>query len=372
VFWESEEVPLLDDREFAKRRKGFRDLMNDEGLDGILVTGLSDVRYLCGFSGSSGICILLRDRGYFLTDFRYRDQSEFEVKGLRAVVYKASADEAVADILGGYDGLRLGFDPSAITYAGVLALRRKMRVIAHIVPLKGSLAALRARKSRSELILIRMGISLAEKAFLMALEEVRSGGTESGFAASIDRAARGMGAEGPAFETIVAGGKNGALVHARPSRRKLAGAVVVDWGIAYEGYKTDTTRTVVFGRVAPELRRAHRLVLDAQESAFERIRPGARARDVDGAARELIEKAGYGDAFGHSLGHGVGLEVHERPFVGKNSREVLEEGMVITVEPGIYLSGVGGVRVEDMVLVKRSGPELLTSLPRSMDTGDYP
>ena len=161
----------LDDREFAKRRKGFRDVMKDEGLDGILVTGLSDVRYLCGFSGSSGICILLRDRGYFLTDFRYRDQSELEVKSLRTVVYKASADEAVADILGGYGSLRLGFDPSAITYAAVLALRRKLRNIAHIVPLKGSLAALRARKSRSELILIRKGINIAEKAFLVALDE---------------------------------------------------------------------------------------------------------------------------------------------------------------------------------------------------------
>jgi len=366
-----EEVPSLNDREFAARRKRYRDLMQAERLDGILLTSIPDVRYLCGFSGSSGVGILLRDRGYFITDFRYREQSALEVHGLKTIVYTTSAEEAVADVLEGRRGMDLGFDPAAVSYASVLSFRRKLRKIGSIVPLKSPLAALRARKSRSELGLIRKAVDQAEGAFLKALDEMLQGGTEKGMAAAIDAAAREAGAEGPAFETIVAGGDRAALVHARPSRQKLRGAVVVDWGVKYGGYNTDATRTIVFGRVPAEVRRAHGLVLDAQQSALERIRPGVKASDVDRAARDIIDAAGYGQAFGHSLGHGVGLEVHERPFVGKKSREVLEEGMVITIEPGIYLPGKGGVRVEDMVLVRRSGAELLTTLPRGLDRGDY-
>lgn len=146
---------------------------------------------------------------------------------------------------------------------------------------------------------------------------------------------------------------------------------VIDWGVVLDGYCTDATRTVAFGKVPAQLRKAHRLVLEAQERAVEMARPGVKARAVDAAAREVIDKAGYGEAFGHGLGHGVGLEVHERPYIGKTSRDVLEEGMVFTNEPGIYLPGVGGVRVEDMLLVTKDGAEPLTSLPRSLDPADY-
>jgi len=146
---------------------------------------------------------------------------------------------------------------------------------------------------------------------------------------------------------------------------------VIDWGVTCEGYCSDSTRTLAFGRVPPQLEKAHRLVLDAQERALEMIRPGVKARDVDGAAREVIDKAGYGGAFGHGLGHGVGLEVHERPHVSPASRDVIEEGMVFTNEPGIYLPGVGGVRVEDMVYVTSTGSEVMTTLPRSLDPSDY-
>jgi Xaa-Pro aminopeptidase len=357
--------------EYEKRRRKFRDLAFSEGLDGLLVTHLPDLRYLCGFSGSSGMALLLRERGYLLTDFRYREQIAHEVKGLKAVVYETSMDEAVAGLLRGRAGLRLGFEGASVSYAGVMALRRQLKGIAGLVPLKVSLALLRAPKSRVEVDLIRRGVTIAEKAFKEALADAGSHATESGLAAAIDMAARRMGAEAPSFETIVAGGVRGAMVHARPSRVRLAGAVVIDWGVVFEGYCTDSTRTVALGRVPRELIKAHRLVLEAQQRALEKIRPGVKARDVDGAAREVIERAGYGEAFGHGLGHGVGLEVHERPFVGKTSRDVLEEGMIVTNEPGIYLPGAGGVRVEDMVLVTADGAELLTTLPRSLDPDDY-
>ncbi|MDD3719460.1 MAG: Xaa-Pro peptidase family protein [Actinomycetota bacterium] len=357
--------------EFEKRRKRYREFMAREGLDGLLVTHLPDVRYLCGFSGSSGMALLLRGGGFFLTDFRYREQSALEVVGLRPVIYETNAEEAAAGLLRRRGGLRLGFDPAALSYAGVVSLRRRLKGVAGLVPLKGSLALLRATKSPSELKRIAMGIGIAEKAFVKALEEVGGDGTEFAFAAAVDAAARNMGAEGPSFETIVAGGSRGALVHASPSRRRLGGATVIDWGVVFEGYCTDTTRTVAFGKVPPRLRKAHRAVLDAQERAMEVARPGAKAGDVDRAAREVIEKAGFGEAFGHGLGHGVGLEVHERPYVGRASNDILEEGMVFTNEPGVYLHGTGGVRVEDMVLVTRDGAEFLTTLPRSLGPSDY-
>jgi len=357
--------------EFANRRKGYREIMRREGLDGLLVTHLPDVRYLCGFSGSSGMAALLHGRGYFLTDFRYREQSALEVSGLRTVICDTSLEEGLTGILRRYAGSRLGFDPAYLSYAGVVAMRRHLRAIASLVPLRGSLALLRARKSPAELDIIRNNVRTAETAFKKALDGVTGGTREEDLAAAVDIEARRMGAEGPSFETIVAGGRRGALVHAPPSRRKLQGVTIVDWGVVRDGYCTDTTRTVSFGRVPQELRRAHHLVLEAQQRALEKVRPGMRAREVDRVARETIDRAGYGDAFGHGLGHGVGLEVHEHPYVGKNSREVLEEGMLFTIEPGIYLPGIGGVRVEDMVLVKADGPELLNTLPRTLDPADY-
>jgi Xaa-Pro aminopeptidase len=214
-------------------------------------------------------------------------------------------------------------------------------------------------------------VDIAQEAFLDALRKVGEECTEFDLAASIDIAARRLGSERPSFDTIVAAGSRGAIVHAGPSRRRLRGVAVIDWGAEYGGYCSDSTRTVAFGKVPPRLARAHRLVLEAQERALERIRPGVKARDVDAAAREVIEKAGYGEAFGHGLGHGVGLEVHERPHVSPASRDIIEEGMVFTNEPGIYLPGVGGVRVEDMVYVTATGAEVLTTLPRSLDPSDY-
>ncbi len=357
--------------EYSDRRRRYRAAFMAEGLDGLLVTHLPDVRYLCGFSGSASTALLLGERGFFLSDFRYREQSAAEVTGLKTVIYETGPEEALAGILNRYKGVRLGFDPSFISYAAVLALRRRLKGNASLVPLQSSLTLLRARKSALELEIIRKAIEIAEIAFKKALSETGRNTTEAGLAAAVDMAARMEGAEAPSFETIVASGQRGALVHARPSQEKLRGATVVDWGVVHEGYCSDATRTLSFGRVPAEVRRAHRLVLDAQDKAMERIKAGAKASEIDLAAREVIEAGGLADAFGHGLGHGVGLEVHERPNIGKNSRDVIEEGMVFTNEPGIYLPGTGGVRVEDMLLVTAHGPELLTTLPRSLEPADY-
>lgn len=426
--------------EFVRRRRGALDAARKAGLDGLLVTHPPDIRYLCGFSGSSGMLLLSRDGAYLITDFRYREQSCLEVVGAKAVIREDGFAEAVRDVVqrgvlkrvpfDGRDGARggiagvdagasrgagrsaqragferdgtgdvgrasgregrgsgggasreggekegspisLGFDPEHLPYAEVVRLRRHLGGSARLVPVKGSPTAMRAVKSRVELETVRRGTDVAEKALREALGRVDASFTEARLAAELDHAARVLGAEALSFETIVASGRRGALVHARPSRNRLAGVAVIDWGIVLEGYCTDSTRTVAFGRVPAELRKAHALVLEAQERALGATGPGVKAEEVDRAARSVIEAAGYGKAFGHGLGHGVGLEVHERPHVAPRSDDVLEEGMVFTIEPGIYLPGVGGVRVEDMAVVTRDGAELLTSLPRTLDPADY-
>lgn len=382
--------------EYRRRRRLYRDLASREKLDGVLVSRAADVRYLCGFSGSSGMVLILPRSGWFLTDFRYREQSREEVTGLRTVICEEGFGRTLRDLLsraektrlgpgegtGGAGGestakagtgtaTRIGFDPQTLSYSELLEMRRNLKGAVSLVPLKKDLQSLRAVKSPSEVEVLKAGLRTAEKAFREALRRVDGKTTERELAIEIDLAARRRGAEALAFETIVAGGNRGAVVHAKPTDRKLGGATVVDWGIVRDGYCTDCTRTLAFGRIPSELKKVHLLILEAQECALEKIRPGARARDVDRAAREILERAGYGKAFGHGLGHGVGLEVHERPHLGPKSRDVLQQGMVFTVEPGVYLPGVGGVRVEDMVLVTADGVEVLTSLPRSLDPSDY-
>ncbi len=343
----------------------------------MLISYMADVRYLCGFSGSSGMVLLVPRAGYFLTDFRYREQAALEVAGLRTVICDNGFGEALREILerrgrgGSVNAKRIGFDPKTMTCAELSELRRRLRGAAVLKPLKTELQELRARKSRGEVALIRKALKVAEASFQEALRHIGRETSERELALQVDFAARRRGAEGASFETIVASGRRGALVHARPSGKRLAGAVVIDWGVVYGGYNTDCTRTLGFGRVPAGLARAHRLVLEAREKALAATRAGVKACEVDRAAREVVEKAGYGSAFGHGLGHGVGLEVHERPHLGPRSRDVLEEGMVFTIEPGIYLPGVGGVRVEDMVLVTAHGAEVLATLPHSLDPSHY-
>ncbi len=389
-------------REYAFRRKAFRDLMRECGLHGLLVTGPPNLRYLCGFSGSSGVALLLSRSGWFLTDFRYREQSREEVFGLRTVIYEEDIGRALRSILVRAKGdteagseawkrgerdrgdslargdkgdrsplLRIGYDPHTLTCAELSLYRKRLKGLVTLVPIGTDIKRLRSRKRPAELELMKRGISLAEAAFRETLRGLERGVTERELALELDYAARRRGAESMAFETIVAGGERSALVHARPSHARLDGAVVVDWGVIHGGYSSDCTRTLALGRVPEELKRAHRMVLEALEKALETVRPGVRASCVDRAAREVLEKAGYGKAFGHGLGHGVGLEIHEAPNLSPRSRDVLEEGMVVTMEPGVYIPGVGGVRVEDMVLVARGGAEVLTMLSRSLDPSDY-
>ena len=361
----------MNNAEYDVRRKRFIEAQAKENLKAIFITHLPDVRYLCGFTGSNGNILLLQDKGYFLTDFRYKEQSALEVRGLKVIVYEEGLGEALARLLEKRPGMQIGFDGMTLSYAEAMLLRKSLRGIATVKPIKFSLTWLRAKKSRDELKIMRRAIKEAEESLIAALSRTNPDSKAIDLAVDLDMEARRRGAEGPSFETIVASGARGAMVHAKPSKMKLGGATIIDWGILYGGYCTDMTRTISFGNPAPGMKKVYEVVLKAQEAAIKKIRPGLKASQVDLTARKIIEKAGYGEYFGHSLGHGVGLEVHERPFIAKASRDTLEEGMVFTVEPGIYLPGKGGVRIEDMVVVTGQGAELLSSLTTSLYLEDY-
>ncbi|OFW59741.1 MAG: hypothetical protein A2Y75_04795 [Candidatus Solincola sediminis] len=293
------------------------------------------------------------------------------MKGLEIAIYKAGLGEALANLFKKRSGMEIGFDPTTLSYADAMQLRRSLRGIARVKPIKFSPALLRAKKSKEELEIMKQAVTLAEKSLIKSLAFMNPEAREVDLAMDLDMQLRRHGGERQSFETIVASGSRGSMTHAQPSQKKLRGATVIDWGILYQGYCTDLTRTISFGRPAPGIKKIYDVVLRAQEAAIREIRPGVEARDIDLAARRSIEHAGYGEYFGHSLGHGVGLEVHERPFIARTSRDVLEEGMVFTVEPGIYIPGKGGVRIEDMVQVTAQGPELLSNLTRSLELEAY-
>jgi Xaa-Pro aminopeptidase len=330
------------------------------------VLDLLNIRYLCGFTGSNGLLVLLPDRGVFFTDSRYTLQARQETQGVE-VVEAVDLDRAAAALLGQAGAAYAGFQPTSLTAARLSRLRRL--VAADLVEVGSGVDRLRVRKGADEAGKLAAAARLAEEALAAAVQRLRPGATEAEVALAFQIACLERGAEALSFDTIVAGGPRGALPHARPTDRRLREGelVVVDFGVRLEGYCSDETVTLPAGpvdRVGERARGVYEIVYQAQRAALEALRPGVPLAEVDRAARDVIRAAGYGDFFGHGTGHGVGLAVHEAPTVSSRSDEVAEEGAVITVEPGIYLPGEFGVRLEDTVRVTACGFERITSVPK--------
>lgn len=325
---------------------------------------LPNIRYLTGFTGSSAVACLTRRDVVLVTDFRYRTQVEAEVDGaVRVEVASSDTWERLFKALGTLSGVkRVGVESDSVTVHAAERLHELKSGIT-LDPVRGLVERLRAVKHPTEVEAIRAAAALSAEAFEDALNTVRPGVTELEVAAALELALRRRGSEWHPFATIVASGPRSALPHAQTSRREIAAGdlLLVDFGAQLDGYCADITRTVVVGSGASERQRMmYELVEDAQRAAIRGIRPGMTGRDADRIARQVIETRGFGDAFGHSLGHGLGLEVHEAPRVSKANEEPLPLGCVITVEPGVYLPGVGGVRLEDDVYLGESGLELLS------------
>jgi len=351
---------------FQARQKKLRQHLATTRFDGLLVSHLPNIRYLCGFTGSAGLLLVEESGSVFLTDVRYDAQAHEEVKNAKVVIARKSVLQAVADFLGQRrgraKGWNLGIESEHFTVAekGRLNKLRPQGVTLKDAP--GIVERARMVKDADEIQRIRAAVELGAKLFERAVEVMRPGIKEVEVAAEMELAARRGGAEEMSFPTIIASGERSALPHGRASEKVIApGAFVVcDFGVILSGYCSDQTRTVWVGSVADDARPAYEAVREAQQAAIHAVRPGITVGEVDSAARKVLQKAGFARYFTHSTGHGVGLEIHESPRVAEGQREVLQSGMVITIEPGVYFAGKWGIRIEDMVVVTGGGCEVLT------------
>ncbi len=357
--------------DFPARQKKLREHLATTRFDALLISHLPNIRYLCGFTGSAGLLLVEEAGSVFFTDVRYDTQAHDEVKGAKVVIARKAVLACLGEFLGERRkrarGWTIGVEAEHFTIA---EKRRLTEVLPSGVRLKDAPSVVeRARmvKDGDELNRIREAVTLGAKLFDRALEVLRPGVKETEVAAEMELAARRGGAEEMSFPTIIASGARSALPHGRASSQAIApgGFVVCDFGVILSGYCSDQTRTVWVGPVSKNARRAYEAVREAQQAAIDAVRPGIPVGEVDAAARKVLRKAGLGRYFTHSTGHGVGLEIHETPRVADGQREILQPGMVITIEPGVYFPGKWGVRIEDMVAVTASGCEVMT--PTSKD-----
>lgn len=345
------------------------DAISTAHLDGLLVTNLANIRYLTGFSGTSALLVIARSKVILITDFRYQTQAADEVMtAARVIIEPQSLWAGLWRILPEIESLVVvGFESAHLVHRDFQRLldsgaRWQWRPTGDLVE------ALRERKDAGEVQLIAQAAGVATRALERLLPQVHAGMTEIETAGILEKALRDEGSEGFPFPSIVASGPRAALPHARSSGRAIESGdfLLLDFGAEIGGYCADVTRTVVVGKATTEQRQVYDVVRRANEIAAASIRPGMRGRDADALARDYIERCGFGEEFGHSLGHGLGLEVHEAPRLARTADGVLVEGSVVTIEPGIYRAGWGGVRIEDDVHLASGGPELLTHFPREL------
>jgi Xaa-Pro aminopeptidase len=342
-------------------------LVAERELDCLLVTNLVNVRYLTGFGGTNGACICGEGIRVFLTDFRYTERAETEVEDWEVVTV---TDDWLGEIAGYLSG-KSGFEDHQMSVRTLKKLEEKLPAGVALEGAGGTVEKLRRIKDGDELAAIAAAAELADEIWRWSLERGLAGRTELDVAGAAEARMRELGAE-PSFPTIVAVGPNGALPHAEPGEREIGRGelVVFDMGAKLDGYCSDGTRTFATGEPGERARKVYEVVREAQEASLAAVRAEARAEEIDTVARDLIAAAGHGERFGHGLGHGVGLEVHEEPRVSQRSDDVLGAGEVVTIEPGIYLPGELGVRIEDLVVVTEGGHRNLSGLPKDLQLVD--
>ncbi|MBN1659227.1 MAG: aminopeptidase P family protein [Anaerolineae bacterium] len=351
--------------EMTMRLDRVREALGEHGVDALLISQPENRRYLSGFTGSAGYLLILPGAALLATDFRYYEQVRHQAPNFEL----ARITDRFADLLPGLVqdlGIeRLGFEAEHVTVDELRTLSSATDGLAW-VPVKQVVEKVRAVKDGDEIEAIRRSVALTDAALAHFLEVLEPGMTERQAAWEIEKYMREHGASKVAFDLIVAAGPNGALPHARPGDREIVAGepIVVDIGAVVDGYASDMTRTVCLGEPAAKYLEVWQIVLRAQEAAEAAIRAGTTGREADAIARDVITQAGYGDYFGHGLGHGVGLAVHEAPRAGRLSQDTLQAGMTLTVEPGIYLPGEFGVRIEDLVLIRDDGVDILTQTPK--------
>jgi Xaa-Pro aminopeptidase len=334
--------------------------------DLLLVSNLSNIRYLTGFTGSEALLVLSPDDGWFLTDSRYTSQAGAEVTGAKVVEFTTRLD-SLADILTQAGAAKVAFEAGYTSVQVYQELCKKVPGI-EFVPADTELTAIRTVKDAGEIEILERVASIASQSLLEIVGDLRPGAVESEVAWALEVAMKNRGAEGKSFDFIVASGERGALPHGKASDKRIAAGelVTIDYGAFYRGYCSDETVTVCLGEPDSRQREVYETVRAAQEIAIEAVRPGMSFKDVDAKARDYIASKGYGQYFGHGLGHGIGIDIHEHPTVSPRSTAIVEEGMVFTVEPGIYIPGWGGVRIEDSVVMEHDRCRRITQVPKTL------
>lgn len=335
-------------------------------VDAILILDLKNIRYLTGFSGSDGALVIGRDRRALLVDGRYTTQAREETSGVEVLEYREKV-EGIAAAISNHRPLDVGFEAAAMTVETHTKLANRLEK-ATLMPLPEAFRTIRAVKTEDEIEKIGTAAGIATRALASVLERIRPGMRERDIAADLEAAMIREGAEAVAFPTIVASGRNSARPHARPGLREIqkGDALTIDYGAVYGGYHSDETCTVFVGRADARQREVYQAVREAHDEALKAVRTGASCREIDRIARSRLEANGLGEYFSHGTGHGVGLDVHEFPRIAATSEDVLAPGMVVTVEPGVYIPGSWGIRIEDLLLVRDGAPAVLSGTPKAL------
>lgn len=350
---------------YGNRLNSIRRKMASTDIDAVLVTKRVNYMYLSGFTGTAAILFISRERAVLLTDFRYVEQAAMQAPDYEIIRYVSDQFGEINKLLESERIKRLAFEDCHLSYKLYMEYSEKLKTDG-FVPLGGMIEGLRCIKDQTEIGLIRKAVDIADEVFTHILGFIKPGTTELDIADEIEHYMKRLGAEGPSFETIVASGKRASMPHGVASEKKLehGDVVTLDYGAIYKGYCSDITRTIFIGKPDEELEKIYGIVLEANRKGLEAVKSGILAKEADQAARDFIKEAGYDDNFGHGLGHGVGLEIHEDPTLSFRSDMVLKDGMVVTVEPGIYVPDLGGVRIEDMVVVNGDNALVLTKSPK--------
>jgi Xaa-Pro aminopeptidase len=350
-----------------QRLKKISGLAKKNNLNVLIITEINHVRYLSGYTGSNGIVVIAPPKAFFLTDFRYTVQAQKEVKDCKVIIVSRQLITELPKLPVFNKSTKVGFEADFVS-VNFLAKLKELLPDVDLKPTSGLVESLSITKDNEEIRRVKKAVRIADKAFSEIIGMLKPGVIEKDIALEIEYKMRKLGAEKESFETIIASGQRSAMPHGRASDKKLRKGdfVTLDFGCLFHGYASDITRTVVLGKATEKQKKIYNIVLSAQKTACKAVKPGMPCNRVDGIARDIIMKAGYGDYFGHGLGHGVGMLVHDRPVLSPQSNDILEPGMIVTIEPGIYISNWGGVRIEDDVLVTSNGGQILSKSPKDL------
>ena len=346
--------------EFSERLAALRSVMAQKAMDAAVVCKPANVRYLTGFTGSNGTVVVSPRKAYFLTDFRYKTQAEQQVPGFQIEIYKNSLNRYLKSLLKRVKSNTVGFEPTFVSQAQFE--KWSSDISATWISMGEAVENLRTIKDQDEIAKIRRAADIADGAFAHILSIIKPQITERDIAVELEYFMRKLGAQKNAFDPIVASGRRSALPHASSGVDKIErdAFLVLDFGAVYEGYCSDMTRTVFVGKPKKDAIELYNAVLESQEKALKKVATGVLAGEIDSTARSYLGEKGLSEYFGHNLGHGVGLEIHEAPTIGAKSNCILQPGMVFTIEPGVYIENMGGVRIEDLVVLGPAGIEILT------------